>query len=334
MGLKLVSVPEKSKKSSLSTIAGFFALAVLISGCATLPADDPIEEVDYRACLVTDGDPMRPGLADTAVYALNQAVVTFGVKKEIAASNPSKFAGTTEKLIDGGCNFIAVVGSRFTDQLVEVVSASPAVNYLFITDSEASEVLKADLPNLAVYTVDVYEAGLLAGHIAASFSENRQLAVVCGKSVNANYFRGIRDGVAAFDRESETVTSVNVENSMVVMSDVLLPYGCRDQLNSGSTAYRLPFKVVGFGRDLFFDKELELLQPKVAATVVPQTGERLLEAIAADLESEFIGGILGSTTATYGNRGLVISEEHAIVTPAGERERLNELAVAYELTLK
>lgn len=334
MGLKLVSVPEKSKKSLYFKISGILALSATLAGCASLPADAPLESVDYRACLVTDGDPTRPGLADSAVHAVNEAVVTFGVKKTIVASNPSKFVAATAQLIDSGCNFIGVVGSRFTEQMAGLATPNPEVNFLFITEGSATELLKADLPNLAVYRVDLYEAGLLAGHLAASISENRQIAVVCGSAVNAEYFRGIRSGVATFDEQSDTVTAVNVNNMAVSMSDVLLPYGCRDELHGNVAAYRLGFKLVGFGRDLYTDKALVELQPQVAATIVPRAGERLLEAVAADLESEFIGGILGSTTATYGNLGLVVSDEHSVPITTEQRERLKQLATDYELTFK
>jgi hypothetical protein len=77
-----------------------------------------------------------------------------------------------------------------------------------------------------------------------------------------------------------------------------------------------------------------MLKPQIAATVIPQAGPRLLELIADDLESEFIGGALGSVGASFTNGGLVISQEHDVPFPAGELEKLEALAETYEISLK
>ena len=331
VGLKLRFVPENSRKRSIAKIVGLIALAGLLSGCSELPKDALVDAVTYRACLVNDGVATKPGLNDSSLYSLNQAVVTFGIKKTVSETNPSKFEAVVGKLLKSKCNLIAAVGSRFTDFMVPLASANPETHFLFITEGSDRSLLKADLQNLASYRVDVYEAGLLAGYVAASISENRQLSTVCGNSVNASYLAGVRAGSEAFDLERETSTTVNGGNA--AFSDVLLPYGCRDEIPLG-TDYRTAFKLVGYGRDLFFDKELELAKPYVAATLIPQAGSRLLEIIAADLESEYIGGTLGSTVATYGNGGLVISDEHNLPLPNGELEKLRALAEEYETSFK
>jgi hypothetical protein len=234
-------------------------------------------------------------------------------------------------LLKEKCNLIAIVGSRFTDYMVPLANSNPETHFLFITEASDRSLLKADLQNLASYRVDVYEAGLLAGYVAASISESRQLATLCGNSVNSGYLAGVRAGAAAFDVEQETNTTVNA--GAVTFSDVLLPYGCRDEIPLG-TDFQTPFKLVGYGRDLYFEPELELVKPFVVATIIPQAGSRLLEIIAADLESEYIGGTLGSTVASYGNGGLVISDEHALPLPAGELEKLRVLAEEYETSFK
>ena len=331
VGLKLGSVPEKSRKSSIAKIIGLIALGGLLSGCAELPKDAPIDAVTYRACLVTDGEATKPGLNDSSLYSLNQAVVTFGIKKTVNETNPSKFEAVVGKLLKAKCNLVAAIGSRFADFMVPLANANPETHFLFITEGSDRSLLKADLQNLASYRVDVYEAGLLAGYVAASISENSQLSTLCGNSVNASYLAGVRAGAVAFDVEQETSTTVNA--GAEAFSDVLLPYGCRDEIPLG-TDYRTPFKLVGYGRDLYYEPELELAKPFVAATIIPQAGARLLEIIAADLESEYIGGTLGSTVATYGNGGLVISDEHALPLTSGELEKLRALAEEYETSFK
>lgn len=326
-------VPENLKSRTLTAAAALFALAGMLSGCSTLPSDSPLETVDYRACLVTDGDANRIGINDSSLYSLNQAVVTFGIQKTVVATNPSKFEATMNRLVKAKCNLISVVGSRFAESLAGVVSANPQTHFLFITDGSDQKILAADLENLAVYRIDVYQAGLLAGHLAASLSANRELGVVCGNSVNLRYLAGVREGLAAFDTENEVTTRITADGNLNGLTDVILNYGCRDQIPTGD-AYASGFKLVGFGRDLYLDSAFESQKALIAATVIPQAGPRLLELIAADLESEFIGGPLGSTVASFSNGGLVISQEHEVAFPAGELEALKDLATQYEISLK
>lgn len=326
-------MPEIPENRAILKIAGFLALAGMLTGCSELPKDAPIESVDYRACLVTDGDATKPGLADSAVFSLNQAVVTFGIKKKVVESNPSKFVRTIGELVKSKCDFIAVVGSRFTALVQPQVEANPGTNFLFVTDGSDRQLLAANLENLAVYRVDVYEAGLLAGHLSASASETHELVVSCRGAVDLRYFDGVRAGARAFDAEAQTSTTVNSSGALLENPDVMLVYGCRDEIpTNGDDLAR--FKLVGYGLDLFFDPAIEIAKPSVLATVIPQAGARLLEAIGADLESEFIGGTLGSTVASYGNGGLIISDEHLVAYPAGELEKLKVLAEEYETTFK
>ena len=326
-------MPENFINRRVSVAAGLLALAGLLSGCSTLPADSKIEPVDYRACLVTDGAANLVGINDSSLYSLNQAVVTFGIQKTVVESNPAKFENTIKRLVKAKCNLISVVGSRFEASLTNFVAANPQTHFLFTTDGSDSKILRSDLDNLAVYRLDVYEAGLLAGHLAASFSENRELAVVCGNSVNLRYLAGVRAGVAAFDSESSLTTRVSTDGIVSGLTDVVLNYGCLDQIPISETSTP-SFKLIGFGRDIYLEPELETLKPQIAATVIPQAGPRLLELIAADLESEFIGGALGSVGASFTNGGLVISQEHEVPFPAGEIEKLEALAETYEISLK
>lgn len=325
-------MPENKPSRAIASISAVLAFAGLLSGCATLPEDATIEPVDYRACLVTDGAADRAGLNDSALYSLNEAVVSFGIKKTIIAANPSKFIKVTDKLIKAECHLIAVVGSRFSESLKDVVATNPATNFLFITDGSDRALVAEDLPNLVVYRIDLYEAGLLAGHIASSFTETRSLTVVCNRTATP-FLSGVKAGAAQFDLENGTLTLVNSGLMQTPSSDVLLPYNCTKPivLQPDSPSNN---KLVGYGRDLYLEPSLAEVKESIGATIIPGAGPRLLEAIAADLESEFIGGKLGSTTASFGNGGLLISDEHAIALPSGELQKLKDLAMAYETSFK
>ncbi len=326
-------MPEKSIQRAIANLVGVLALAGLLSGCASLPADSKVEVVDYRACLVSDGDASTTGLNESSLYSLNQAVVTYGIQKKVVESTPAKFVNEVDQLVQQPCNFIAIVGARFTGLVQPIVEANPNINFLFVTDEPETELLSAGLSNLATYRVDVYEAGLLAGHIAASITETRQLAVVCQNARESQFYRGVEAGLAKFDEEAGTATELNSRLLAVAPVDVYLPYGCKGEL-PGILESAGNYKIVGFGRDIFLDTQLADSKDFVATTIMPQAGPRLLEAIASDLESEFMGGTLGSLVALFGNGGLVISEEHSLSLPAGELEKLRLLAEQYELSFK
>lgn len=326
-------MPEKSTRRPILKLAGFFALAGLLSGCATLPADSKVETVDYLACLVSDGDVTTTGLNESSLYSLNQAVVTFGIQKVVVETTPSKFKNEADKLAQKPCNLITIVGARFTDLVQPLVEANPDTNFLFITDESETALLSADLSNLAIYRVDLFEAGLLAGHIAASISETRQLAVVCKSAGDSQFYRGVQAGLLKFDEESGTTTSLNTKSLAAAPIDVYLPFRCQDEL-PGILEAAGNYKMVGFGRDFFLAPKFSDYKEFVAATIIPQVGPRLFEAITADLESEFIGGTLGSLAATFGNAGLVVSEEHSLALPPGELEKLRSLAEQYEMSFK
>lgn len=326
-------MPENFINRRVSVAAGLLALAGLLSGCSTLPVDSKIEPVDYRACLITDGDASTTGLNESSLYSLNQAVVTFGIQKTIVESSPSKFSKNVDKLIKGSCNFIAIVGANFTDLIQPKVETNPNINFLFITDESETKLLSADISNLAIYRVDAYEAGLLAGHLAASITSTRQLSVVCDDAGDTLFYHGVVTGLRKFDEEFGTTTSANTHSMAVAPVDVYLPYLCQNEL-PGILAAAGNSKIVGFGRDLYLDPRLSESKEFVAATIIPQAGPRLFEAIASDLESEFIGGPLGSTVASLNNGGLAISQERDIAFPAGELEKLKALAMEYEISLK
>lgn len=331
--LKLVYVPKNKPKFRSSAIIATLVATLAASGCSSLPADAPITAVDYRACLVLEDDENRPGLNETSTYAVNQAVVTYGVKKTISTSTPQKLATAVKKLVKSECRLIIVVGSAFTTSLAPAVASNPETNFLLITDAKFDTFTGTDIQNLAVHRIDLYEAGLLAGNLAASLSEANEISAVCANTMNENYLQGLRAGAAEFDLSAETSTTISTEFILQSGSDVLLPFGCLDELPTDTIGFRIPFIIIGFGRDLYLNKNLaESVRSRIHSTLIPQIGAKILEVIASDLENDFIGGLVGSTVGTFGTGGIALGDEHEIPWDTTQ-ERLAGLASKYEVSL-
>lgn len=336
MGLKLGVVPEKTFKQKSSLLAAISCLTLALTGCTSLPQDAPTLDVNYQSCLITQSATDAMGINEVADYAVKQAVVTYGVKRAVMQTKASKFASGVKTLVSKGCDLVVVSGRNFGSPLGAVVAANPEVNFLYIADIAQPKLVAADLSNLVVYQIDMYEAGLLAGHLAASMSEQHTLGILCTPVDYTKFLAGIRAGVSRHSVDSGSFTEIKVGELSGTMSSMRIAMGCKDELQfNGLADYSVDTRVIGFGLDLYNNTDLVVDNKKfVAATVIPNLAPRILEIIASDLEGDFIGGTLGSTVGNYGNGGLLISAEHEVPYPVNELKKLEQLAQDYEVTLK
>lgn len=317
-----------------SLIALVTSLALALSGCSELPDPAPITPVDYQACLITETATDAMGVNEVADYALKQAVATYGVKRTVLRSTPAKFVKSVEKLHKQGCNLIILTGDGFAPQVDEMVMTRPETNFLYITESARPDLIRADRDNLALHQLDLYEAGLLAGHLAASMAELNSVAVLCELPEKLQFLQAIREGITKFNQGFTTPTVFAVGAQASEAASVRIAVGCEGELALGTSDANQSVRFIGYGRDLFLNPILAEYNKNVAATVMPNVRPRILEVIASDLEGDFIGGSLGSVFATFTNRGLVISQQHEIAFPAGELDALERIALEYETTLK
>ena len=324
-------MPEKFNRGRSARIACVLGLALALSGCAPLPNNAPVINVNYRACLFVQGDANSVGINELATYGLNQAVVTYGVQKTISVIEPSEFDATISK--SKKCNLVLIAGSSFNASIPAAVQAHPEINFVLLTDGEVGSLFKATPDNLAVYQVDQFEAGLLAGHLAASFSQSHEVLTVCDPKSVPKYLAGVRAGVAAFDLQTSTKTVLATDRMSTIAADVLVPLGCTDQIPDAAS-FQIAHVVVGYGRDLFFNQKFADSPARVATTIEPQVIAKVLEVIASDLEGDFIGGVLGSMTATFGNGGLALAAEHEVNLSGVELDRLKTAATDYETSSK
>ena len=335
LGLKLGAVLENSKKLKRSLIAASLGLTLAVSGCSTLPENAKVTQVDYRACLVTEGSSALPGINELASYALNQSVVAYGVKKSLAEATFANFPKKVSALVKDDCRLIAVASNNF-DGLVDAASEKyPEVNFLLITEGDDPEQITQEHQNLAIHRIDVFTAGVLAGHISASISTRHEIAVVCSEQIHPLYLAGVRAGAQEFDLEANVQTLVRTDDQDLAGADVALPFGCEPDLTAlAANELRERTLLVGYGRDLFTKLQYEEVKSQLASTIVPSVVNRFVESVAADLEGDFIGGFAGSVLADFNSGGLKLASEHEVALPPGEFEKLSPLAAKFETTVR
>jgi hypothetical protein len=335
LGLKLGAVLENSKNLKRSLIAASLGLTLAVSGCSTLPDNAALTKVDYRACLITEGSADLPGINELATYALNQSVVAYGVKKSQSEATFANFPKKVSTLVKDDCRLIAVASNNF-DALVDDASEKyPEVNFLLITEGDDPELIQQERQNLAIHRIDVFTAGVLAGHIAASISTRHEIAVLCSEQIHPLYLEGVRAGAKEFDLEAEIQTLVRTDEEELAGVDVAIPFGCEPDLSAlAANDLRERTLLVGYGRDLYSKAQYGDVKGQLATTIVPSVVNRFVESVAADLEGDFIGGFAGSVLADFNSGDLNLSKEHEVVLPLGEFEKLSALAAKFETTVR
>lgn len=337
--LKLVSVLKTSGERKIRTFALAGLLTFTLSGCATLPADAPVEKVDYKACLITQDDAFGQamGLNELSEYGVKQAVVTYGVGFESAASSKAKYSGDIKYLVKKKCSAIVVSGPDFVQLVGASAVANPEINFLYVAPTQDAANIDGSIGNLAVYGVDQYEAGLVQGYVGASLSKLHSIALYLQPEVyDGGIQAGVHAGVAIYDRENKTQTRVNIAGMLtpdyskpgaadvaLVPSNAMQEVGITQLKDSKVT-------IVSLGADLYENDLYKDLRSQFFTSIIPSVSDRIMEMVAADLEGEFVGGTLGSGSATYGNGGIKLTPEHEQNYSAGLLDSIKHFTLDYE----
>lgn len=337
--LKLVSVLKTSGDRKFRAAALAAASLFALTACASLPADAPIEKVDYRACLITQDDPFgrATGLGELSEYGVKQAVVTYGVGFEKVSSTKEKFAAGVKSLAKKGCNAIVATGPDFGNQVATSAVANPSINFLYVGADQDMAVVDGSVGNLAVYRVDLFEAGMVQGYVAASLSKSNRVGLFSQPEVNdAGIQAGVRAGVGIYDFEHGTQTSVMIlgflpsNSESAEAADVVLIPSNADITRALPAIVSSKVTLVALGGDLYENDEVKEVRSQIFASVHLEVAARIMEMIAADLEGEFIGGSLGSTVATFGNGGIKLSPEHEQNYANGLVDAIQKFTLDYE----
>ena len=328
-------MPENSFTRKASLIAWISAATLVLTSCAELPIAAPITPVDYRGCVLSQSDTDDRTLTELSEYSMNQAAVTYGIQRTDLSIESTKLASGVKKMVKAGCDLIVVSGIAFKNGLTDLASKNRATNFVYVSEKAESEISSANLDNLISYGVDLYEVGVIAGFLAADLSAKHYVSMACSSGISETILSGAKYGSFRFDTETGTATRVVARTGAMItpesdLPDVEIIAGCQAAAvpNDAVSAY------VGYGRDHYLLPRYSAIKEKLAATVVPQIGAKLLEVVASDLENDFIGGSFGSVTATYGNGLLALSAEHEIPLSANTLTKLQTVIADYEAGLK
>ena len=328
-------MPENSSRRKASLIAWISVATFALAGCAELPNAAPTTPVDYRGCVLSQSDSSDSTLAEVSNYSMNQAAVTYGIKRTDLEVTSAKLNSGVKKLAKAGCQLVVVSGSGFGSAMPATASSFPDINFIYVSERAEPEISAANLDNLVSYGVDLYEVGIISGYLAADLSQLHYVSLGCSSEIGETLLSGARFGASNFDSEHDVTTRVvaragTMATAETSLPDVELVAGCAKSFvaNDSVRAY------IGYGRDNYLDTRFETAKNKIATTVVPQLGSKILEVVASDLEGDFIGGNLGSVTATYGNGLLALSPDRDIAINAETLTKLQTVVADYEATLK
>jgi basic membrane protein A len=172
-------------------VAFLSIFALFLGACAEEPEDtgtgsaqSPAEEVDFKACQVTDtGGVDDRSFNETAYEGLQRAESELGVEIAVLEStSATDFEPNINAFMEQGCDLIVTVGFLLGDDTQAAAEANPDQNFAIVDvdffDGEAGEDITFD--NVKELTFQTDEAAFLAGYLAAGMSETGRLGTYGG----------------------------------------------------------------------------------------------------------------------------------------------------------
>lgn len=177
--------------------------ALVLAACEEAPEEDgdgaPGEEVDYRACMVTDvGGIDDRSFNESAWAGLQQAAdADPGIEIDnVSSSAEADYVPNLTGFVDDGCDFILAVGGLMIDATAEVAAANPEQQFAIVDGA-------VDAENVYPMQFDTAQAAFLAGYLAAGYSESGIVATYGGVNIPpvTIFMDGFVDGVAHYNQE-------------------------------------------------------------------------------------------------------------------------------------
>jgi basic membrane protein A len=332
-GIKNANSSIQEETLKLKNASAAFALlgasALVLSGCATAPAEETAAPtIDYLACAVSDEGSWNDKSFNESVYdGLLQAQSQLGVQLADAESNSAEdFAPNLQAMVDQGCDITFAVGFNLVADVNAAAAANPTVNFVTIDGwSEGNANLKPVAYNMA-------ESSYLAGYLAAAYSTTKVVGTYGGLQIPAvtDFMDGFYFGAQAWAKESGTAVKVVgwdavaqtgqfigdfVPNSGTSKSiaaalvnegaDVIFPVG-GDQFGAVSEA----IKEAGVaGVMIGVDKDIALTSPEYADMVLTSAEKRMTNAVYDIIAELSAGGAFNGDAyvGTLANGGTGLS---------------------------
>ena len=319
----------KLRKLSVTT-ALIGASALVLSGCATAPAEEETAAptIDYLACAVSDEGSWNDKSFNESVYdGLLKAQSEIGVQIADAESNSAEdFAPNLQAMVDQGCDITFAVGFNLVADVNAAAAANPDVKFVTIDGwSEGNA-------NLKPVAYDMAESSYLAGYLAAAYSTTKVVGTYGGIQIPAvvDFMDGFYYGAQAWAKETGTPVKVVgwdpaaqtgqfigdfVPNSGTSKSiaaalinegaDVIMPVA-GDQFGAVSEA----IKEAGVaGVMIGVDKDIALTSPEYADMVLTSAEKRMTNAVYDIIADLAAGGTFNGDAyvGTLANGGTGLS---------------------------
>lgn len=201
------TVTITTRKAGLSGLAILGASALVLSGCASAPEENPSAEPgasDFLACMVSDSG----GFDDRSFNQLGKegleaAQAETGIEiKTVESASEDDFGPNIESLLGQGCNIIVTVGFLLSAATITAANENPDVEFAIVDDSlDGNFDGENDTENGKPILFNTAEAAFLAGYAAAATSKTGVVGTFGGIQINpvTIFMDGFVDGVAYYN---------------------------------------------------------------------------------------------------------------------------------------
>jgi len=335
-------------------------LALFVSACAEEDepeagggGDEPAEQVDFKACQVTDtGGIDDKSFNQTAYAGLQQAEEEFGVETAFLESQtPNDFEPNINALIEQECDLIVTVGFLLGDATAKAAEANPDVNFAIVDvdffDADKGEDITYE--NVKELTFKTDEAAFLAGYVAAGVSETGKLGTYGGINIppvtifmngleaGMNYYNEQKggnvellgwdakkqDGLFTGDFENQDKGRNTTESLLDDGADIIMPVAGPVGLGSAAAVQDR-----GEGSLIWVDTDgcesASEFCDLFLTSVMKNMDVAVFTAIQEALDESFAGGLY---TGTLENEGVALAPFHEFesVVPAELATEVEEL---------
>jgi basic membrane protein A and related proteins len=174
---------------------------------STEEAAEPVEEVDFTGCMVTDaGGVDDRSFNEAADRGLSQAESELGIGKNVVESNAeTDYTPNVEQLVAGECDLIIGVGFLLAGAIGEAAAANPEEQFALIDST-----VDPPADNVKPLLFNTAEAAFLGGYLAAGMTETGTVATFGGIPIPpvTIFMDGFVDGVAYHNEEKGTDVQV------------------------------------------------------------------------------------------------------------------------------
>jgi len=348
-------------KRTFAGIAALGAAALVLAGCAADTAEEvvsgdttveeapAVDQLDFRACAVSDEASWNDNSFNEAVFdGLMQAESELGVQiSEAESQSAEDYPGNLQAMVDASCDVIFAVGFNLVDDVNIAAQANPDISMVTVDGF-----LTGDSENLKPVVYRMVESSYLAGYLAAAYSTSKVVGTYGGLQIDAvtDFMTGFYFGAKAYETETGTPVTVlgwdpiaaegqfwggfapnDATGKSIAAAqleqgaDVLFPVG-GDQFGAGTEAIK---EAGGTAVMIGVDKDIALTAPEYAEFILTSAEKRMGAATFDIIKDYALNGTFSAETytGTLANGGTDISPFYEFDSLVSQeiKDRLAEL---------